>query len=218
MRRLIHILMSILCILGITLSITGCAKEQTSFDKLNENKQKEYIATYLNKEYGIENCNIKKLEVTNDTIFSKIKDYYATVSTEDEQIITLWIDNNGNIIDNYFLNQLQKPSQDLFTNIIHDAYSDVRVETSLECKKKPTKDWKLEPDINTTLKSDEIHTTIRCFAPYKYVSTMNAYTSKICSLIDEYNIDIYFYFCENPNGVDLATYNLDSYSDSYRTR
>lgn len=214
MKKYIVKVVLVVGLLTIICGSIGCARRsnpvehEVNFSTYTQSERKEYIKKYLHEEYGI-NCNVSDVKQKQETAIKNEDYYYATATTSEKQIISVWVTTTGKIVDSYFLIENAGNIQDYFEKEIQTVIPVFRIKTYTEMREIPKTVFDSK-DIRNFLENEDTFTYIRVFVDDSS-NVDDKCVEKIAENLDYCNASLYVYFCENIEEVDFNTYDLSTY-------
>lgn len=206
-------------LLVIILSCTGCLRynvyirpyEKTlKFKDFTQEERKKYICDFLKEEYDL-SCEVTgDVEKRFDGLFFDEENFYATVKTADNQVISLWISDDGKIIDTVFMIAMESGLNQFFTDIQATKISEFEVKTSTEIRDIPSEKLTKAEDIKEFLGTQDTYSNLKIFVDDSALANEEL-LDELEKELNFCNGAIYLYVCEDLDQVDLETYDMTSY-------
>ena len=159
----------ILIALILILNFCGCQKgedvlveEEICFASFTQDERATYVETYLKEEYGFE-AKVGEVKRRKDGVYFLEDEYFAIANCKDGTVIECWVSENGKIRDSKFLNDLEEPINQFFTEKIANKLNDCIV--VCECTLvSPTERVWTKDEIEEMLLTEDIEVIVRIFA------------------------------------------------------
>lgn len=196
---------------------TGCSKQpnpvenEVKFSTYTQSERKEYIKNYFQEEYGI-TCVVSDVKQKQETAIKNEDYYFATATTPDDEIISVWISTSGEIVDSYFLLQNSEIIQAEFENEIRRVIPEFRIKTYSEMREIPQSVFSAN-DVRGFLENEDVFSYIRVFVDDSR-NIDDACVEEIAEKLGFCDASLYVYVCENIDDVNFSTYDLSAYDFS----
>lgn len=218
MKKRIVRLLWVIGILAAALLASGCRnnpqadKQENSinFAALTQQERKDYINDFLWENYGFrgEISEVKQKPINS---FRLEDNYFALVCADGKELISVWVSDNGEIFDTFFLQGMQPEFEEFFTACIAERIPKFKISVSTDLYEIPEEKPENIKDIKEMLKDRSYQTCLRVFVDDG--SLINE------QLLEELKQDlsfcraiVYIYICDDLENLDMETY-IDTPSD-----
>lgn len=207
-----------LILLAATLltSFVGCSfnlnksnkpEGEIAFSQLTQQERKDYISNFLYKNYNL-NCDISEVKQKQINAIEN-EDFYFAIADAGEDIISVWISKEGEIIDSYFMLELSDCFTEFFSTKVKHVITEFKIKTYSELRDIPTQKITPDDDIENYLQKEPVFTYVHIFVDGETISEENI--NQIKNLFTGYDVDLYIHVCEDIDNVDIDTYDLSLY-------
>lgn len=201
----------ILITIVVIFSFTACAPHNNvSFSTYSQQERQEYIQNYLKENYGFNDCRISEVKHKQINVLQNEDYYFATATTLDDDIISVWVSKDGKITDSAFLLDMQNELENHFKVLINKWVSHYRLKVYTEMRDIPTKKWTNEDNIDDFLRIENAYSIIRIFVDESESVTEDMIQS-VKESLNGYDGCLYVHKCSNVDQVNLDTYDFSSY-------
>lgn len=216
MKKILIRVVLMMGMFAFVLSNAGCSKKpetvenEVEFSTYTQQERKDYVSKYLTDNYKIK-CNISDVKQRQVTAIKNEEYYFATATTDDGKIISVWITGAGEITDTFFLNDLSDVLVNHFTSKANEILPGCKVKAYTEMREIPTSKLSRGDDIESYLYNQPAYTYIRVFVDSD-VNLNNDIVNDLQAAFNYCDASLYVYICEDVENIDINTYDLTSYT------
>lgn len=197
------------------LGCNGCSNQQEisedkiKFSTFSQEARKTYISNYLKENYRLM-CNISEVKQKQISAVQNTEYYFATANTEDEDTISVWVSEDGTIIDSYCLVEMKQELNNHFLDKCIDIIPICKVKSYTEMREVPTEKLTVNMDVEEYMKVQPTFTYIRIFVQdERYVA--EEVIDKLEAAFSGYDAKVYVYTCEDLSDIDVDSYDYSTY-------
>ncbi|MBR5272934.1 MAG: hypothetical protein IKU25_06050 [Clostridia bacterium] len=216
MKIIISKVIVIVLILAVVLNCVACSNiigqaekenDAASQDQAKEQKIK-YVEDYMKEKFPKDvSFSVEKISQESECYVAEVDVYTATSGFIYENVawITVWVDNEGNIIDDYFLVDFNDDISSYFSLIAREEIPNCVVYVAPQFRNMPTKEWDISQDnVEEMIKTEDMYYFINIYindsdkATQDNINNLSSKFSFCNSKLTVYNCDYY------ENGKDSA--------------
>jgi len=211
MKKIISKFIIVVIMFAVVLNCMACSniigqaeKENSaaSQDKAEEQKIK-YVEDYMKEKFPKDvSFSVEKILQETEYYVAEVDVYTATAGFVYENVawITVWVDNEGNIIDDYFLVDFNDDISNYFSSIAREEITNCVVYVAPQFRNMPTKEWDISQDnVEEMIKTEDMYYFINI-----YINDSDKVTQDNIN-----NLSSKFSFCNSK----LTVYNCDYYEN-----
>lgn len=211
-------------ILAMLLGLVSCRKSEKNengdnehhyFSSYTQEERKEYVADYLKENYGL-TCEVSEVNQRQINAIWNEDYYFATARSQNDESISIWVDKYGEITDTVFMLDLQDQINECFVEKIDLQMDDYTIKSSTYFDSIPSKKWSSTDNMVDMLSDGRTFSSIWVFIDDDYPEENDRVLSQISSKIDFCNAYLFLYRCDDPQNIDIDTYDMDSYVASMK--
>ena len=218
MKKAVFKAIALLLLFSIIFALSGCrlflqsliSENETGettfrFYSYSQRQKQAYVESYIKKKYDM-SCEMETIEKHSLSPLHSQKDYVTKVKMTDGTEMYLWIDDDGNIVDGMFLNELEDDVLELLETFISEEFPE-----SVICLKRmdvttmPTRYWSESDDIQLFLATEDVYSDVRVFVDDPTYITKESF-SALEEKLNFCEVSIWFNLCD-----DLETLNVDDF-------
>lgn len=185
------------------------SENEVKFLTYSQQERKIYIQNYLKNNYGL-TCEVSEVKKRQNNVFTSEDYYYATAKTNDQDIISIWISENGEITDSVFLLNLQEEISNYYKSVIDKYYSKYKVRVYSELVEKPQKTQIELGEIEKFLREEPVFSSVRIYIGNTEDAEKINY-EELASNLNFCDAFIYIYVCDSLDDSDIDNLSLSSY-------
>lgn len=172
-----------------------------SFANYSQKEKINYIVDYLETQYGL-TAEISEVIKRQINSFSSEDMYYAIAKYDENSRIYCWVNDEGEVWDSKFINDLQMPVNRLFTEKISGKLNDFKIVCSCTLNSPSKKKW-TESQIQQMLSSEDISVNLRIFvAADEKERAESQVDNAFGGAFSFASGKCYIYFVENTESID----------------
>ncbi len=212
-KHLVTMVLALILLGALLLSCTGCFRstpqeERLRFSLLSQEEKRSYITDYLQQTYGL-TCTIDQdVHQKQDGPFLLEDQFFAVATTEERELITLWVTKDGKITDSVFLLQMAEELTDYFTAEVQELVPDCKVNTHTNMVKIPTDTLTDAGEIRDFLTEQPTETFLRIYVDSD-ADVGEALVEELIRTFSYCTIHISVYVCDDLDAVDVKNYSGD---------
>lgn len=211
---------------SLLLGLGGCKKESKdvepsqkvlNFSTLTPAEQTSFIEDYLKTKYGI-NSEIVGIRRNKKNYFLSDDTFFAIAKCDDGSSIDCWIDENGEISDSKFLNDLEESINQLFNDKIQGRFHNAQVICSCTLNSPTDNEW-TEESIEQMLSSEDITVKVRIFVDRTEADVANELVgTSFGGVFSFVSGDCYIYLVEDANSIENREIPLTQYDMRFQIK
>lgn len=215
MKNILIKAIAVLSLMSFLTGLIGCKGISCNFDdrtfaSMTQEEKQRYVADYLKDAYGVdyEISEIKKRQVD---VFRSEKYYFATASYGEDRF-TLWISDNGEVFDTEFCLDISDDVDELLSSIVSEYWDDFYVHDNFEFNDLYIQKWTKIDDMNKMFQNESILNRIRLFlkSSNNREEDLELFEQLKLKLTNIEGV-IFVYYCENPQYININSYDLNLY-------
>lgn len=131
------------------------------------------------------------------------------MKTADDQVISLWISDDGKIIDTVFMIAMESELNQFFTDILATKIPEFKLKTSTEINDIPSEKLTKAEEIREFLRTQNTYSNLKIFVDNPALANEEL-LDELEKKLNFCNGNIYLYVCEDLDQVDFETYDMTS--------
>lgn len=206
----IGFLMFLFGFVGCEKSSSASLKNKINFSSYSQSERQTYVLKALEKKYG-ETFEISEVSQRQVDVFHSEDDFFATARCSARNYtVHVWVDMYGNITDTGFMLELNDEIDKLYDGLLRNTLHDYKVSVYTEFTEKPNRIWTREDNLMEMLSTQSVDSDIRIFINQNQIVDDNI-LNEMAQKLDFSDGTIYIYECDDPEQVNLQSYDLLSY-------
>lgn len=215
MKSLFVRVILIMGLFSFILGCLGCSKgkdsveDEIKFSNFSDKEKVDYVKSFFKDNYNLD-CTVSEVEQRQVDVFENEDDYFAIVTTPDNEIISVWISKDGKITDTYFLLEMDAELSKYFQLKAEDVFGECKVVSYTELREKPSYKLSDALDIENYLEFQPTFSYIRIFLE-KDIDISEKNLDDFQSVLCQCDSQVYIYLCEDLEGLDIINYDISQY-------
>lgn len=214
MNKLVKVVL-VMGLFAFIFGTAGCTKypnkieSEVKFSTYTQQERQDYVRNHLQQKYQL-NCSISEVKKKQLTAIKNEEFYFATATTETNDLISVWISNDGNVTDTVFMLNMNEDITAFFKSAINNELPEFKIKTYTEMRDIPSHELTNVSNIRNYLHGEDTYTYIRIFVD-NATDISDSTLNELQTLLNFCNCSIYIYECDL-NDIDTVVLSNYIYS------